>query len=373
MKTFRAALCSLLLAGAVAGSFTACSSAYADQKQIARARMGADPRIAIASAPIKSRAPYDVQIIREDGGTLATYAKGNRYYVLGNNGERYTVHVTNPTARRIEAVLSIDGLDAVDGENGDLNKRGYIIQPYGELRVEGFRTSTDQVATFRFSSVDGSYAGKKGKARNVGVVAVALFEEQPGQQLAAPVVVPSPGRDDGDDDAGEYDWTNDVAPSGQSASTAPTGGTRGHGRSASGPTKSAGSAPRAEAADDSIAGAMSPSMPAPRPPPPPPYDRIMQREKREYQPPNETITARPTNRQGLGTEFGESRYSPTQFTQFVRSSTRPIAIAELRYNDVSGLRALGIDIEPLPSAAEIDTRETADPFPGNAHFARPVH
>ena len=119
MKTFRAALSSLLLAGAIAGSFTACSSAYADQKQIARARMGADPRIAIASAPIKSRAPYDVQIIREDGSTLSTYAKGNRYYVLGNDGERYTVHIINPTARRIEAVLSIDGLDAVDGENGD--------------------------------------------------------------------------------------------------------------------------------------------------------------------------------------------------------------------------------------------------------------
>ena len=49
-----------------------------------------------------------------------------------------------------------------------------------------------------------------------------------------------------------------------------------------------------------------------------------------------------------------------------------LAIAELRYNDVSGLRALGIDIDPLPSAAEIDTRETADPFPGDAHFARPV-
>ncbi|MBP9084633.1 MAG: hypothetical protein KBG15_00885 [Kofleriaceae bacterium] len=368
MKTFRAAISSLLLAGAIAGSFTACSSAYADQKQIARARMGADPRIAISSAPIKLRAPYDVQIIREDGSTLATYAKGNRYYVLGNDGERYTVHVTNPTARRIEAVISIDGLDAVDGENGDLKKRGYIIQPYGELRVEGFRTSTEQVATFRFSSVDGSYAGKKGKARNVGVVAVALFEEEAGQQLAAPVVVPVPLPVYGDDGDDGYNWTDDVVPSGPSS---PAGGGRVDGRASREPSKkSAGSAPSASA--DSVGGAVRPSMPAPRQPPPPPYDRNIQREERDYQPPPETTTARPTNRQGLGTEFGETRYSPTQFTRFVRSSTRPIAIAELRYNDVSGLRALGIDIEPLPSAAEIDTRETADPFPGDAHFARPV-
>src|SRR5207237_1521720 len=40
-----------------------------------------------------------------------------------------------------------------------------------------------------------------------------------------------------------------------------------------------------------------------------------------------------TNRLGLGTEFGESRYSAASFTKFVRSSTRPIAVAELRYND----------------------------------------
>src|SRR5690606_13380182 len=47
-----------------------------------------------------------------------------------------------------------------------------------EVRIEGFRTSLTDVATFRFSSVADSYAGRKGKARNVGVIAVAIFEEQ---------------------------------------------------------------------------------------------------------------------------------------------------------------------------------------------------
>jgi hypothetical protein len=53
-----------------------------------------------------------------------------------------------------------------------------------------------------------------------------------------------------------------------------------------------------------------------------------------------------------------------------RSSTRPIAIAELRYNDAAGLIALGIPVQPVPDADEISTRETADPFPGD-RFARP--
>src|SRR6185295_7375132 len=94
-------------------------------------------------------------------------------------GERYVIRITNPTPRRIEAVISVDGLDVIDGESGDLRKRGYVVPAYGETRIEGFRTSQADVATFRFSSVSGSYAGQKGKSRNVGVIAVALFEEQP--------------------------------------------------------------------------------------------------------------------------------------------------------------------------------------------------
>ncbi len=78
-----------------------------------------------------------------------------------------------------------------------------------------------------------------------------------------------------------------------------------------------------------------------------------------------------TNRMGLGTEFGESRYSAASYTRFVRATDRPIAVAELRYNDIAGLMALGIAIEPLPDSGEVMLRETADPFPGD-RFARPV-
>src|SRR3954466_3963502 len=169
---------------AVLAAAAACSSAYADQP-IAGPRALA-PRIALDIAPPRLRAPYDVQIIRGDGEALPTYGLRDRFYVQGAANERYTIRITNPTPRRIEAVVSVDGLDGIDGENGDLRKRGYVVPPYGETQIEGFRTSQAEVATFRFSSVGGSYAGQKGKARNVGVIAVALFEEQapePEQQI----------------------------------------------------------------------------------------------------------------------------------------------------------------------------------------------
>ncbi len=83
-----------------------------------------------------------------------------------------------------------------------------------------------------------------------------------------------------------------------------------------------------------------------------------------------TVTQR-NNRPGLGTEFGENRYSAASFTRFVRANNRPIAIAELRYNDFAGLVALGIHAQPLPDEGEIMTRETADPFPGDDRYAKP--
>jgi len=76
-------------------------------------------------------------------------------------------------------------------------------------------------------------------------------------------------------------------------------------------------------------------------------------------------------RLGLGTEFGEQRYSAASYTRFVRAGGRPVAIAELRYNDTAGLMALGIPVHPMPDSGEIMVRETADPFPGD-RFARPA-
>jgi len=114
----------------------ACSAAYADQPVAGSALPPA--HVALAIAPTRIRAPYDVQVLRGDGEALPTYALRDRFYVQGNADERYVIRITNPTARRIEAVVSVDGLDVIDGENGDLRKRGYVVPAYGETRIEGF-------------------------------------------------------------------------------------------------------------------------------------------------------------------------------------------------------------------------------------------
>jgi hypothetical protein len=76
-------------------------------------------------------------------------------------------------------VLSVDGLDVLDGKAASFAKRGYLIDPRGEVEVDGFRQSTETVAAFRFGSVRGSYAAlKTGDSRNVGVIGVAIFNER---------------------------------------------------------------------------------------------------------------------------------------------------------------------------------------------------
>ena len=115
----------------------------------------------------------------ENGAFLSGFTASSRNYVVGEAGRRYSIVVRNATPFRIECVLSVDGLDVLDGKDASFSKRGYIVDPRGEIEVDGFRTSTSQVAAFRFGSVRGSYAGQKyGDTTNVGVIGLAAFHER---------------------------------------------------------------------------------------------------------------------------------------------------------------------------------------------------
>ncbi len=113
----------------------------------------------------------------EDGSTLPAVSSGGRLVAVGDAGSRYTIQLVNHTPARFEAVVSVDGLDVLDGHEATVSKRGYILAPHATVEIDGFRRSESAVAAFRFGSVSGSYAGRKGDDRNVGVVGVALFHE----------------------------------------------------------------------------------------------------------------------------------------------------------------------------------------------------
>ncbi len=74
-------------------------------------------------------------------------------------------------------VLSVDGVNAISGEDADPSQTGYVLNPGQRADITGWRKSQDEVAQFVFSSPSGSYASRTGSPDNIGVVGVAVFEE----------------------------------------------------------------------------------------------------------------------------------------------------------------------------------------------------
>ncbi|HEY8039170.1 MAG TPA: hypothetical protein VIF15_05220 [Polyangiaceae bacterium] len=112
------------------------------------------------------------------GEPLDAMRVGDRVYVVGQEGERYSIVIANHTARRFEAVATVDGLDVINGKTGTFANRGYVLMPWASVEIDGFRQSESAVAAFRFAKVRDSYAAQRGEARNVGVIGVAFFAER---------------------------------------------------------------------------------------------------------------------------------------------------------------------------------------------------
>jgi hypothetical protein len=119
-----------------------------------------------------------VRLLDGWGAPLPLFRQGARQYVEGQEGQRYLIEIENRSPSRIEAVATVDGLDVLDGERGSFQKRGYLVDPWATLRIEGFRRSLEEVAAFRFGAVADSYAAQKGDDGDVGVIGVAFFAER---------------------------------------------------------------------------------------------------------------------------------------------------------------------------------------------------
>jgi hypothetical protein len=262
-------------------------------------------------AQLRSQAgPYEVEVL-VDGVPAPTFSHRGETYVLGQMGERYTLRVANRSARRIEAVVSVDGRDVMDGKPADFrSKRGYLVPAWETVEIDGWRLSQAEVAAFRFSSVANSYAARTGSAREVGVIGVAVFPERP------VVIAPPPPRP-------------------RPLYAPPADGRAPRSSSSSDSLLEGGGSRKAEAQAESA--------------------------------PSSAARSRP----GLGTEFGEAVTSHVHEVAFVRANAaRPSTILGVRYNDRGGLVAMGVDVDrcgggywPCDPDSDPALRRTASPFP----------
>ncbi|MCE9520383.1 MAG: hypothetical protein K8R87_12625 [Verrucomicrobia bacterium] len=107
------------------------------------------------------------------------YESGGKVFVIGGAGQRYSIELENTSKQRVEVVVSVDGLDVLDGASAAFSKRGYVIPPRSTIHIRGMK-SGGKLRSFEFGSVRDSQAAKTGgekAARNVGVIGIALFIE----------------------------------------------------------------------------------------------------------------------------------------------------------------------------------------------------
>jgi hypothetical protein len=279
------------------------------------------------SRPLRASASgYEVQVL-VDSSPAPTFWHDGENYVMGHTGERYVIRVQNHSSRRIEAVVTVDGRDAIDGKAGDFqHKRGYLVPAWGQLDVDGWRLSQSQAAAFRFSSVADSYAAHTGNAREVGVIGVAVFPERSYRPRPIPVAPPCC-----------FDGYRDDELSSRGEPTE-------NRRSAQAP---AASAPAEKMAEGSLGGVDSGSA------------------KKGKAAGSAADAPSRRERPGLGTEFGEAVASHIQEVEFVRAnSSVPSVILGVRYNDHDGLVAMGVNVDGVyPSPGDTELRRTAEPFP----------
>jgi len=283
--------------------------------------------------------PVSITLESAGGGALPSGVLGNSVYFAGREGEQYIVRLTNNTAERLELVVTVDGRDVVSGEIGDYAKqRGYIVEPFGSIVVDGFRQSYDRVAAFRFAGLESSYTALRGTPQNAGVIGVAVFEEKvnkkkTGPLAAGPQAFPDSGSDDRDASARTSTPPAEPAPFAN------------RGRSAA---KKDAEAERSAAAP-SVAeeGALSADADAPS------ASTAPGDGGGGFAPP-------PVPKNELGTQYGESQFSSVHEVEFKRKKKRkPDAIIAVFYDSERGLQARGV---PIGGAFVQDPNEP-QPFP----------
>ena len=117
--------------------------------------------------------------LRSGGGAwLDCHESRGRRIAVGEPRARYEVVLKNEARRAVEVVVSVDGLDVLDGKPASVKRRGYVLAPFETVSIEGFRTSAATVAAFRFGSMTDSYGHRRhGSSTNAGVIGLAVFEE----------------------------------------------------------------------------------------------------------------------------------------------------------------------------------------------------
>ena len=252
------------------------------RKVLSTAVFAATAAVSLNAAAIGRLA--DVTVIdRSTGQTLPVHYFKGEYWVAGNPGAKYSISVASAVGGRVMAVMSVDGVNVLNGQTAGVEQSGYVFNPFQRYEINGWRKSNQEVAAFEFVASPSSYAERTGRPANVGVIGVALFNERVYQP---PVVV-----------APQYRYRGDAGGM-ESRKSAP--------------------APSQSAADGAS----------------------------ERGPMAKHAESGPALREKLGTGHGERETSVVSNTSFERAQSAPNETISIRYDSRENLLAMGVIQRP---------------------------
>lgn len=105
----------------------------------------------------------------------------DRRYFEAFRGRNYALRVRNLTGRRVGVLVSVDGLNVVNGERSRQGRGEamYVLDAWETATIRGWRTSLDEVRSFVFVDEERSYASRTGQANgDMGWIRVLAFAER---------------------------------------------------------------------------------------------------------------------------------------------------------------------------------------------------
>jgi hypothetical protein len=122
----------------------------------------------------------DVDIL-VNGKPIKKFAHQGKLFIQSNHQVEYSLRLKNKGWSRRLFVITVDGINVIDGKAGGSSQMGYIIAGNSSMEVKGFRTDNQTEHPFKFSSKRRSYAAKseetQGDTTNCGVIGVTVYDE----------------------------------------------------------------------------------------------------------------------------------------------------------------------------------------------------
>jgi hypothetical protein len=219
---------------------------------------------------------------RSTGRELPVHWHEGRAYVVGRPGNEYQVQVRNRSGEDLLTIMSVDGVNVISGQTASATEgSGYVLSPWENASIRGWRKSMADIAAFYFTSLGDSYAGRTGRPDNVGVIGVALYQRKRVEPPPA-TYMPEPFRERHDGAANES-------------------------------KKSLGAAAPASPAPAEADGNMR--------------DQAQPRAKAESP---------------LGTGHGRREHAPTRYVDFQRRTAEPVETIAIYYDSYRNLVAQGV-------------------------------